>query len=371
MLKNTLTPPETSETMPENIELKNDIAMENEVFLPTEEGEEKKPGLKNNHVIQTLNRRAKRTIKDGFQDDLHIGRIGIDGLKIAYRDENESDPNRLFNLLTDGDTYMTWGEEGGDDFETFKIEESDVQVTAKILISHSSFGKNKEFGTLTVNKFRENGKYSGLIFLTVDNENLYNGNLASLPYIEGILHLKFNNFTKIVIHATGTFNYVSFFLNMKRDLGWKMIYNDKEIKDPKRKIENASISKGFSRLKEEKDGTIYLHTKDGGMTVRIYDKLKEIFENSPEKWAILLAWLGLSENAVKRLYRIEVEINNENFRSTLSKMKQEFHNDDYTHDDRILPFLLDETFLFKMLKIALYRVCHFTKGKKMMSLLGF
>lgn len=286
-------------------------------------------------------------------------KIGLDGLKLCFKDS--SDKNVLFNRLFDGSDKIWWGEDEKEDFYTLRVEnEENVQVV-NIFIPDED--KSFLFGTLSVH-FNK-GKYSGMIFLSIENKTLYTDTFHYLGYILGCFNLTFNNITSIVPAITTTRNYIYQVQLKRHDLSYDMIYNGKKIMNPDETIKDWINAKGCSRRKIYQTPTLYFgQAKNVGIRIRMYDKLRELTEHSPEKKETLNAWLGFD---YEKLYRIEAEISNVSMRE-LCTLLNEFDSD-YFHDDRILSQIFSERFLLLLLQMALHKVVYWKKDNKVIDLL--
>ena len=289
-------------------------------------------------------------------------KIGLDGLKLCFKDRQE---NKLFNRIALNDDIVWWGEEGSDDFYTFRLTDEcdDNKQIVRIIIPDGD--QAQTLGTMTIHKMKDKGKYNGFIFIEIENKALYTDLLHSLGYVLGCFDLQFNNVTSIVPCLTGTRNYIYKVQKMRRDLTHDMIYNGDKIVSPDATIKDWFIGRGCSRKREFKIPTLYFgQAKATGLKVRMYDKSRELKERSIDKKDYLNTWLGFKYD---KLFRVEVEISNISMRELCELLGE--YDSEYMHDDRILSQIFDEKFLFLLLHTALHKVVYWKNKEKTVDLL--
>ena len=94
-------------------------------------------------------------------------KIGLDGLKLCFKDRQE---NKLFNRIALNDDIVWWGEEGSDDFYTFRLTDEcdDNKQIVRIIIPDGD--QAQTLGTMTIHKMKDKGKYNGFIFIEIENK---------------------------------------------------------------------------------------------------------------------------------------------------------------------------------------------------------
>lgn len=242
--------------------------------------------------------------------------FNIDKLKLCYKQ-----PKELFEKLAE---YKTNSYIDYDDFKLHIIddgrsEDSDKepnQILANVILQDGTL-----LGEFV---FNNSAKYEGKCFFTFDNKALYkvysfdsekHNYQACLDYVATILGLELNNITLVEIAADINFNPTPKIQKLIRDhQNYSMIHNGKAVKQPNRNLIGFGEYYERSREKREKYPTLYFNqSKKESIKLRIYDKSKEIEEQSPCKHYIE-EWNGFGK---QKVYRMEISIRNEDFKHSL------------------------------------------------------
>ena len=127
-----------------------------------------------------------------------------------------------------------------------------------------------------------------------------------LDYVASYLHLEYNNITSVEVALDCNVNVIHRLQRIIKDTSnYDMFYNGHLIKN-NRKLDNYMEIKGRSRDKVEKYPTIIFKQKgDAGLSMKIYDKAKEMAGS--EKETYISDWLDFAPSAI---YRMEVTIKN-------------------------------------------------------------
>lgn len=282
-------------------------------------------------------------------------RLGVDWLTLSYL----YDMNLFEKIQSDADDMIWWGEEYQDHFYTYRIKDQcsdDMQMVNVVL--RMGADDDRLLGTLTMHNTK---KYEGRAFFEIANKALYTGLLCYLPYVESVLNLTFNNITRIDIALTSTYNYMDAILKSVRNYdGLKMIYNGRNVTNPDATLMNFIEIFPQNRRKRLNPPTlVFGHKKQTGIRVRVYDKARELRENSPEKIEYLNRWLGFD---YEKLYRIEVTLSNAEVREVCAKSAEWLS--EWEHGGNLVSLVQLPSFLSFAFCHALSHVLRFKKGAK-------
>ena len=175
-------------------------------------------------------------------------------------------------------------------------------------------------------------KFRQHLYLKIENEQLYKGNLIILDYIEEIFELNVINDSYIELAVDVDYDIVSKFYRLLKNKNYTLkilrnLYNDmnEEITDI------LHISKG-TRNNPYKFKSFYIENKEKGLKLVCYDKSKEILDNNNEKHYIKELY------GFDNIYRLEIRVHHKMLKDTLNTMKI---SDLYLHNN-----LLNKDFLF-------------------------
>lgn len=245
--------------------------------------------------------------------------VSVDKLKVCL-----TQPQETFDYIRDHTSYTTIDgmrvlDEDG--YKLVVVEEDDNAMTAALDVMDDS-GEYLRLGTFQLNG--AGSKYQGRAFFSFENSSLYtvfgvtaDGAKANwvdmlLPIAED-MGMAFNNVTEVEVALDSTVNVIYRMRKLIKDVDkYDMYLNG-------RKVEVGTTLKSYGeyyeRTREQlsRRPTLYFsQSKNTDMSLRIYDKITELREHSPEKAARYHDWLGWSDT--DRIYRAEVTLHNTNVR---------------------------------------------------------
>ena len=225
-----------------------------------------------------------------------------------------------------------------DDFHLIFIEEDEQSMIAVLNVRDVD-----GFFRLGTFSFNSTDKYKGKAFFSFDNGALYriyvrlndgerHNHICDFLYVCDFYGLEFNNITEIEIAFDSTYNYVSKIRRMIKDIDRYDLYLNGK------KVNNDETLDGYgeyytrNRIKLSKLPTLYFsQSKETDMKMRIYDKAKELQENSPHKIERLKEWLGW--DCTDKLYRVEVVLHNSNIRDFCDRYGERLYNEFGKHSN--------------------------------------
>lgn len=247
--------------------------------------------------------------------------FNVDKLRLCYKQ-----PQQLFDLLK--------GYNNGDyiNFDGFSLVITDC---CRCVESNKEPTKIKadvviDDGTLLGEfVFNDSAKYEGKCFFSVDNHALYKLNgfdsqgnkhnyMAFVDWVEQKLHLDKNNLTEVEIALDVNFNPIPQLQRLIRDTdSYDMIVNGKKVDDNER-ISGYGEYFERTRTKRKRYPTIYLsQRKADSPSLKVYDKLSEINEESGKDYVI--AWNEFNNSPI---WRMEVTVKNVDFREFQEKISK-------------------------------------------------
>lgn len=235
--------------------------------------------------------------------------INIDKMRLSFRQ-----PTDLFNKLAEyqSDTYLNY-----QDFKLHIIDNDRKEGSSKEptkIIADVVLADNRVLGEFA---FNDSAKYEGLCFFTFCNKSLYTSEsvVTYLDDVANTLGLGYNSLTEIELALDVNCNPVPLIRNLiKNHEAYDMIYNGKRVTSSSRKIENYCEIFGRSREKLNKMPTLLFgQKKSTGLELKVYDKRKEILEESPEK-SYIEDWNRFKG---KHMYRLEIVVKWECFKKWL------------------------------------------------------
>ena len=107
--------------------------------------------------------------------------------------------------------------------------------------------------------------------------------------------------------------------------------------------------------------TLYFsQAKDTDMKMRVYDKARELDENSPNKAERLKEWLGW--DTIDKLYRVEVVLHNTNVREFVERYGERLYSECGEHSN-VLNLLGMSDFRLAMFLDSVDRLIYFRNKK--------
>lgn len=229
--------------------------------------------------------------------------INIDRLEISYNLDNEI-INRLNEDYIEFDCFhLIKSNEDSNykiKYEIWVDEFEDNQVK-RILFGHIYFGSYR--------KFKKN------LYISVANNIFYRDNtITDIYYIEQALNLKFIGVNKLDIALDVNKNIIDRFYEIYKDVKYIPIIFKKRYKNRNVDIKQVINITNGSRKNPHKNKSIYLKNKEGGLTLALYNKFKEITDNNSEKSYIIENWKH------NKLFRLEIRTSGHILKDTLTNL---------------------------------------------------
>ena len=207
-------------------------------------------------------------------------------------------------------------------FALKRIECDTDTIVCNVLLDEVGQTEQILLGHLTLNN---TCKYGGKAFFEFENSALYtvegidaSGNkynkISYLYYVIETLGMELNNLTQLDLALDSNINFIKKIIKaIKNYETFDMYLNGKRIIDPNEKLPEYGVFHGASRKRLESLPTLYLSQvkKETGLSMRIYDKTKELAEQSLYKKERFLQWLGWT---APKIYRAEITMHNVNVR---------------------------------------------------------
>ena len=288
--------------------------------------------------------------------------VNVDKLRVCF-----TMPENLFGYLNE---HYTRRDELTDarilDEDTFSllfIEEDEVKMTA--VLNVRDVEGYYRLGTFT---FSNSAKYAGKAFFSFENSALYRiylkfpneepkNHICDLQYVADFYGMEFNNVTELELAFDSTFNYISKVRKMIKAVDTYDLYlNGKKVKDDET-LDGYGEYYTRSRVKMSKLPTLYFsQAKDTDMKMRVYDKARELDENSPNKAERLKEWLGW--DTIDTLYRVEVVMHNTNVREFVERYGERLYPECGEHSN-VLNLLGMSDFRLAMFLDSVDRLIYF------------
>ena len=288
--------------------------------------------------------------------------VNVDKLRVCF-----TMPEYLYGYLNE---HYTRRDELTDarilDEDTFSlvfIEEDEVKMTA--VLNVRDVEGYYRLGTFT---FSNSAKYAGKAFFSFENSALYRvylkfpneepkNHICDLQYVADFYRMEFNNITELELAFDSTFNYISKVRKMIKDTdAYDLYLNGKKVKDDET-LDGYGEYYTRSRVKMSKLPTLYFsQAKDTDMKMRVYDKARELNENSPNKSERLKEWLGW--DTIDKLYRVEVVLHNTNVREFVERYGERLYSECGEHSN-VLNLLGMSDFRLAMFLDSVDRLIYF------------
>lgn len=199
------------------------------------------------------------------------------------------------------------------------------------------------------------------LYISINNEMLYNGKSIYIFAIDEALNLQYLyiNALEIAFDINVSRNSVlSKFKKLLRNTEYTPIILNTAYSEQKQEIKGLHIYATGTRENLTKFQNTYIENVDKTMKLVIYDKSKEIEDNSNDK-SYIIENLGFS-----KITRFEVRIEHKIIKDII---KQISSNTDATNEEMIAN-IANPNYYIKMYNIAVNRLIHFTKYRKQYSL---
>ena len=288
--------------------------------------------------------------------------VNVDKLRVCF-----TMPENLYGYLNE---HYTRRDELTDarilDEDTFSlvfIEEDEVKMTA--VLNVRDVEGYYRLGTFT---FSNSAKYAGKAFFSFENSALYRiylkfpneepkNHICDLQYVADFYGMEFNNITELELAFDSTFNYISKVRKMIKAVDTYDLYlNGKKVKDDET-LDGYGEYYTRSRVKMSKLPTLYFsQAKDTDMKMRVYDKARELDENSPNKAERLKEWLAW--DTIDTLYRVEVVMHNTNVREFVERYGERLYPECGEHSN-VLNLLGMSDFRLAMFLDSVDRLIYF------------
>ena len=288
--------------------------------------------------------------------------VNVDKLRVCF-----TMPENLYGYLNE---HYTRRDEFTDarilDEDTFSlvfVEEDEVKMTA--VLNVRDVEGYYRLGTFT---FSNSAKYAGKAFFSFENSALYRvylkfpneepkNHICDLQYVADFYGMEFNNITELELAFDSTFNYISKVRKMIKAVDTYDLYlNGKKVKDDET-LDGYGEYYTRSRVKMSKLPTLYFsQAKDTDMKMRVYDKARELDENSPNKAERLKEWLGW--DTIDTLYRVEVVMHNTNVREFVERYGERLYPECGEHSN-VLNLLGMSDFRLAMFLDSVDRLIYF------------
>lgn len=292
--------------------------------------------------------------------------VNVDKLRVCF-----TMPENLYGYLNE---HYTRRDELTDarilDEDTFSlvfIEKDEVKMTA--VLNVRDVEGYYRLGTFT---FSNSAKYAGKAFFSFENSALYRvylkfpneepkNHICDLQYVADFYRMEFNNITELELAFDSTFNYISKVRKMIKDTdAYDLYLNGKKVKDDET-LDGYGEYYTRSRVKMSKLPTLYFsQAKDTDMKMRVYDKARELNENSPNKAERLKEWLGW--DTIDKLYRVEVVLHNTNVREFVERYGERLYSECGEHSN-VLNLLGMSDFRLAMFLDSVDRLIYFRNKK--------
>lgn len=244
-----------------------------------------------------------------------------------------------------------------------------LQITADLYLDEQDNDKHIKMGTFT---FFNSNKYDGRSFFEFDNKIFYRAStlghsyIGYMDYIFGELGLEVNNNTQIDIAGDTTANATKIILDyIKRYEEIEMIYKGRVVSADE-ELEDFGEFFTRKRAKRNKYPTLYFqHKKSDGLSMRIYNKSKEIEQNSDKKY--IEEW---NNHGKANTHRVEITIRNEEWKKFIAYLVREGAATPESLDcltSFVLPTM--ERFLESAFDYTTSKLLYFRQGERKISLL--
>ena len=283
--------------------------------------------------------------------------FNIDKLKLCY-----NQPEELWQYLTKFNTndfiyYDCFKLQVVDDGRGKEINNKPrTKIKCNVILNENNLLLGKF-------EFNNSAKYAGKCFFSFDNRALYTvagynmgqkySHLITIDFVEQQLKLQKNNITCIEIACDVNFNVVNIIEKFRKDYkNYKMFVNGNIIPDEHRKIKNYGLYFETARKRLVRYPTLYLsQKKEDSPSIKIYDKLTEIYEESHKNY--ITEWNEITSS----MYRLEVTVKNEDFKKFMQLIS--LQNDNYNDIEGVCLHLSIEEYIYSLWSYICDRMLYF------------
>lgn len=215
-------------------------------------------------------------------------------------------------------------------------------------------------------------KYKNKAFFSFENSALYRtymrtndypvNHICDLLYVMSFYNMTFNNITEIEVAFDTNYNFIKKTRKMIKDIEKYDLYlNGKKVKDNDETLDGYGEYYNRTRLKMSKAPTLYFsQTKKTDMKMKVYDKAKELQDQSQHKEERYKNWLGWDN--FNEIYRVEIVLHNTNVREFIDRYGERMYRD-YGEHENVLRLLDFRDFRLAMFLDSCDRLIYF-KDKK-------
>lgn len=307
--------------------------------------------------------------------------LNIDKLKVCLNITDEtykylSETHTRIETKTDNNREIVIRYLDEDDFSLVFYDEDEKEMFASLIIRDCNNDKIK-LGTFHFNNTK---KYKNKAFFMFENSALYrpftinadgtrNSWIFSLLYVADYYGMEFNNITKLELAFDSDFNFVKRVRNRIKNVDKYDLYlNGRKVES------NDEILIGYgeyysrNRLKLQEPTLYFSQAKATDLSMRIYDKGKELKEHSQHKADRYEQWNNWDN--YDKIYRVEIVFHNTNIRDFFDRYANRLNEEIYNHDN-ILNLLNVEKVRMMMFLDACDRLIYFRerKSKEKLSLI--
>lgn len=251
--------------------------------------------------------------RSGYMGRTIKASVNIDKLKVCLLQ-----PDGLFErIYKEEPDYIVYN-----GFSLKRIECNTDTIVCNVLLDEAKQTEQILLGHLTLNN---TCKYAGKAFFEFENSALYtvegidaSGNkynkISYLYYVIETLGMELNNLTQLDLALDSNINFIRKIIKAVKSYDTLDMYlNGKKILTPEEKLPEYGVFHGASRKRIESLPTLYLSQakKEVGLSMKVYDKTKELAEQSLYKKERFFKWLGWT---APRIYRTEITLHNVNVR---------------------------------------------------------
>jgi hypothetical protein len=292
--------------------------------------------------------------------------VNVDKLRVCY-----NMPENLYDYLREH--YTRYDEMSNtrildeDDFSLVFIEEGETKMSA--ILNVRDVDGYYRLGAFT---FNNGAKYRGKAFFAFDNLALYRvytkfpnaepaNHICDLLYVTNCLGMTFNNITELELAFDSTYNYIKKVRRRILDVeNYDLYLNGRKVTDDET-LDGYGEYYTRSRKKLSKLPTLYFsQAKNTDMQMRVYDKARELNENSPHKADRLKDWLCWED--MTNFCRVEVVLHNTNVREFMDRYGERLYGENGDHSN-ILNLLGMSDFRLAMFLDSADRMIYFREKK--------
>lgn len=290
--------------------------------------------------------------------------VSVDKLKVCL-----NMPEHLFEYLKEyhtrykGDVRIL---EEDDFFLVFTKKKDEEDETNKIsaILNVRDIDGYFRLGTFD---FFNTKRYKNQAFFTFENSSLYriyslnydgtpNNCICCLLYVMEYYGIRFNNSTETEIAFDCTYDFVKKVTNAIKNVDKYQLYINGKLVEEDETLDGYGEYYTRKRIKLNKTPTLYFHhKKTTDMQMKIYDKAKELQEESLHKSKYIHEWLNWDDTS--KIFRIEVTWHNNNVREAMKEICKE--REEWSEHENFLNLIGLRDFLIAMLIDGTRRLIYF------------